>query len=384
MTYSHYIVIVIAKDKEKLTIKGGYMKLNKITETGFYKAVNDEKPNFIFEVIENTDDNWLKDEPNAKLLVDEWGYEYTDTDDRRHYETFGNLIQVQYADAIEVCKMSENFIVSEKPGIHLIEDKPTYKEQYKKLNLQLSSIKGLLTTCQKQLENVLRDNARLYARNAKLRSSVNYYKREAWSSQNEALTLRGEIYHNNLNNEEYIQKLIQELEIYKQSEQEAKEIIVELKFKNKKLKDIIENKFEEENITDTAVTYLNDQNIYLEKENKRLKEKNNILTRDFDKWTRLIEENEQLKEKIKKYSAINEQDTKDYAEIKKWLEEEQADNDKLQQAYQNDHCDLLACRSALKKIREVTKGLKQTKIPFCEIEEKIQNIISEVENERNN
>ena len=110
------------------------MKLNEITEIGFYKAVNDNRPNYIFEVIKNTDDNWLKDDPNAKLLVDEWGYEYTDNDDRRHYEAFGNLVQVQYADAIEVEKMVEKFIVSGNAGNHLTEDKLTYKDKISKIN----------------------------------------------------------------------------------------------------------------------------------------------------------------------------------------------------------------------------------------------------------
>lgn len=41
------------------------MNLNEITETGFYKAINDEKPTFIFEVIKNTDEEWLRDNPQA-------------------------------------------------------------------------------------------------------------------------------------------------------------------------------------------------------------------------------------------------------------------------------------------------------------------------------
>ena len=67
------------------------------------------------------------------MLVDEWGYEYTDDDDRRHYETFGSLTQVQNADEIEVEKMTENFVVSGLAGNHLTEDKLTYKEKYLKI-----------------------------------------------------------------------------------------------------------------------------------------------------------------------------------------------------------------------------------------------------------
>ena len=105
------------------------MKLNEIKKVGFYRAINDKKPNYIFEVFKNTDKEWLKDNPQAKLLVDEWGYEYTDEEDRRHYETFGRLMQVQNADKIEVKKMTESFVISGKSGNHLTENKPTYKEK---------------------------------------------------------------------------------------------------------------------------------------------------------------------------------------------------------------------------------------------------------------
>lgn len=109
------------------------MKLNEVKEAGFYRAVKDETPDYIFEVIENTDKEWLKDDPNAKLLIDEWIYEYTDTDDKRHYEVSGNLVQVRYADNIEVVKMTDNFILTGNMGSHLIEDKLTYKEKISKI-----------------------------------------------------------------------------------------------------------------------------------------------------------------------------------------------------------------------------------------------------------
>ena len=120
------------------------MKLNKVKEIGFYKAVKDERPDYIFEVIKNTDGEWLKDDPTATLLVDEWGYEYADNDDRRHYETFGKLIRVQNADDIEVEKMTENFVISGKAGNHLTEDKPTYKEKYNRLYKALEEIMEIL------------------------------------------------------------------------------------------------------------------------------------------------------------------------------------------------------------------------------------------------
>lgn len=110
------------------------MKLNEVKEIGFYRAIKDKRPDYIFEVIKNTDKEWLKENPKAILLVDGWGYEYTDDDDRRHYETFGNLMQVQNADKIEVEKMTENFVISGLAGNHLTEDKPTYKEKCIKIN----------------------------------------------------------------------------------------------------------------------------------------------------------------------------------------------------------------------------------------------------------
>lgn len=127
------------------------MKLNKVKEIGFYRAIKDERPDYIFEVIKNTDEEWLKDNPKATFLVDEWGYEYTDDDDRRHYEPFGSLIQVQYADEIEVEKMTENFVISGKTGTHLTEDKLTYKEKYLKMKNQTKEIEKILLILENNL-----------------------------------------------------------------------------------------------------------------------------------------------------------------------------------------------------------------------------------------
>lgn len=130
------------------------MKLNQIKETGFYKAVNDATPEYIYEVIDNTDEEWLKENPEAKLLIDEWGYEYTDNDERRHYETFGNLIQVRYADDIEVEKMPENFLISGDCGTHLTEDKLTYKQKYNNIINQIKEM------CEQAIKNY--DNEQFY------------------------------------------------------------------------------------------------------------------------------------------------------------------------------------------------------------------------------
>lgn len=61
----------------------------------------------------------------------------------------------------------------------------------------------------------------------------------------------------------------------------------------------------------------------------------------YKRLQRLKQENEKLKEDIKQYCN--------------WLDEEREDNDKLQKAYQDDHCDLLNYRKALEEIRECAK-----------------------------
>lgn len=80
--------------------------LKDINETGFYCAVDDTERLYIYEVINNVSQEWIKKDPKAKLL-DQWIYDYTDYDDRKVYGTSGNL----------------------ECGQFLVEDKPIYKEQ---------------------------------------------------------------------------------------------------------------------------------------------------------------------------------------------------------------------------------------------------------------
>jgi predicted nuclease with TOPRIM domain len=54
---------------------------------------------------------------------------------------------------------------------------------------------------------------------------------------------------------------------------------------------------------------------------QRQEEFDNEVTELKDELKRLEQENKELKEEIKKYSAINEQDTKDYAILRNALEE---------------------------------------------------------------
>ena len=114
------------------------MKLNEITETGYYTCELDIERETIFEVIKNTDEVWLKEAPEQTLLIDEWTYEYTDEDGRKHYEIYGgNLVSVVNAEPFDVVKItdtkytmdvSDPTIASKCNGTSMMEDKPTRLE----------------------------------------------------------------------------------------------------------------------------------------------------------------------------------------------------------------------------------------------------------------
>lgn len=114
------------------------MKLNEITEVGFYCSPDDKKRNYIYEVIENTDKEWLKESPEQKFLIDEWVFDYIDKDDRYNYGCAGNLIAIVNAQDIEVVKITDKkYKVHGEVGEFLIEDKPTYKEKLEMLKEQM-------------------------------------------------------------------------------------------------------------------------------------------------------------------------------------------------------------------------------------------------------
>ncbi|WP_372520904.1 hypothetical protein [Candidatus Ruminimicrobiellum ovillum] len=223
------------------------MNLNEITETGFYKAINDEKPTIIFEVIKNTDEEWLRDNPQAILLIDEWGYEYTDDDDRRHYETFGNLIQVQNADKIEVEKMTENFIISGRAGNCLTEDKPTYKEKFEQSQKENEELKSLCEKYGKINEQETKDYAELKEKYNKMVeiSKENLIKYEDLRIDNQKLIMeigglksqldfeaqKQEIlFKENVELKSYIKEdLVPHTKIYIQALEEIREIATDLK-----------------------------------------------------------------------------------------------------------------------------------------------------------
>lgn len=112
-----------------------YIKLNEVTETGYY-TTNLKNKKIIYEVIENTDEVWLHDEPNEKLLIDTWTYVYDDNDDRKVYECMGgNLISVKFAEPIRVIKITDTKYSTPygNSGAFMHEEKTTYKELLKEL-----------------------------------------------------------------------------------------------------------------------------------------------------------------------------------------------------------------------------------------------------------
>ena len=141
------------------------MKLNEITETGYYTCELDAERETIFEVIKNTDEIWLKEAPEQTLLIDEWTYKYTDEDGRKHYEIYGgNLVSVVNAEPFDVVKItdtkytmdvSDPTIASKCNGTSMMEDKPTrleiaeqqlnkLKEKNEKLEQTLAEIEPIL------------------------------------------------------------------------------------------------------------------------------------------------------------------------------------------------------------------------------------------------
>ena len=141
------------------------MKLNEITETGYYTCELDTERETIFEVIRNTDEVWLKEAPEQTLLIDEWTYKYTDEDGRKHYEIYGgNLVSVVNAEPFDVVKItdtkytmdvSDPTIASKCNGTSMMEDKPTrleiaeqqlnkLKEKNEKLEQTLAEIEPVL------------------------------------------------------------------------------------------------------------------------------------------------------------------------------------------------------------------------------------------------
>lgn len=99
------------------------MKVKDITETGFYTISEyvDTENEQIFEVIKNTDEEWVKENPDAKLLVDTWYFDYKDGE-TKIFQADGTL-QVLYLDLsnIDVEKTNRRFEVFGNMGAFLKE-----------------------------------------------------------------------------------------------------------------------------------------------------------------------------------------------------------------------------------------------------------------------
>lgn len=145
------------------------MKLNEVTETGYYTCELDTERETIFEVIKNTDEVWLKETPEQTLLIDEWTYEYTDEDDRKHYEIYGgNLVSVVNAESFDVVKITDTkYIISGKMGTHLMEDKPT-----------------MLEIAEHQLDQLKQINEELQKENEKLKKQLQVKEQESKELKN--------------------------------------------------------------------------------------------------------------------------------------------------------------------------------------------------------
>lgn len=129
------------------------MKLNEIIDPGYYQSLEDKKT--IYEVIQNTDKEWLNETPEQKLLIDEWTFSHVDSDDRTVYEVCGgNLVAVQHANPVEVVKIKTKFIMTDKLfGLKMREDKPSYKEQVKGLKNKVKKYKKAANKYKSLLDN---------------------------------------------------------------------------------------------------------------------------------------------------------------------------------------------------------------------------------------
>lgn len=156
--------------------------LKDINETGFYCAVDDTERLYLYEVINNTNKEWLKKDSQAKLLIDEWIYDYTDYDDRKVYFTSGNL-EATYNNIStgKVYKIEDTkFKIYGKCGQFLVEDKLTYKEQLARKTAECE----LLET---QLESYYIGEPKLIQRNQELEQECEQIKEkyEALKLENE-------------------------------------------------------------------------------------------------------------------------------------------------------------------------------------------------------
>ena len=87
------------------------MKIKDIKETGFYIMLTykDTEEEIIYEAIENTDNEWLKDDPDAKIVIDEWYFDHEENG-KKIYQTSGGIYSLGLdLVEIEVEKVDKQF-----------------------------------------------------------------------------------------------------------------------------------------------------------------------------------------------------------------------------------------------------------------------------------
>lgn len=92
------------------------MKICDAKRVGFYISRNGT----IYEVLKNTNKRWLKEEPEAKLILDIWVYKSTENG-KKIYKTFDKCYHYlsEFGDYVTKCKQSYHLI---KNGDYMQED----------------------------------------------------------------------------------------------------------------------------------------------------------------------------------------------------------------------------------------------------------------------
>lgn len=195
--------------------------IKEITECGFYCAKEDLERLYIYEVIKNTDEEWLKETPEQTLLIDEWIYDYTDYDDRKVYTTSGNLVAVCNDSATcKVYKIEDTkYKIYGNNGLFLIEDKPTYKEQLKAKEQECGVLEEKL---ERQKDYTVSYKSYVYEKEKQFKQQLEAYKMEAEEGKEINAELKAE-------NESLENQLKSEKERFEKQDKFAAMYIQELK-----------------------------------------------------------------------------------------------------------------------------------------------------------
>jgi len=99
------------------------MKVKDIKEYGFYimLAYKDTEDEIIYQAHENTDKEWLKDDPDAKIVIDKWYFDHEENG-KKVYQTSGGIYALGLDLAeIEVEKIAKQFETFDTGGCFLRE-----------------------------------------------------------------------------------------------------------------------------------------------------------------------------------------------------------------------------------------------------------------------